>query len=171
MNMTLPKRFSHLQWYGRGPHESYIDRKTSALVGLYEGSVAEQFHPYVRPQETGNKVDVRWLALSDAEGTGLLVVGMPLLSMSALHLTADDLDPGEVKLRTHAGELVERDLVSLNIDYGQMGVGGVTSWGPTGLPEYSLYYQPYSYSFRLRPFSRTDGPPAQLAKETYEGAP
>jgi beta-galactosidase len=98
---------------------------------------------------------------------GLLVIGLPLLSMSALHYTVDDLDPGEEKAQRHAGELVERDLVDLNIDYKQMGVGGITSWGPTGLPRYSLYYQEYAYSFQLRPFSVEDGPPASLARQTF----
>jgi beta-galactosidase len=168
MQMTIPRQFSHLQWYGRGPHESYWDRKTGAAVGLYSGTVSEQFHPYVRPQENGNKTDVRWFALADESGTGLLVIGMPLLSMSALHFTVEDLDPGESKARRHSGELVERALVNINIDYKQMGVGGITSWGPTGLPKYSLYYQDYRYSFRLRPFSLEDGSPAELAKVRYE---
>ena len=167
MQMTLPKRFSKLQWYGRGPHESYWDRKAGAPVGLYEGTVAEQFHPYVRPQETGNKTDVRWMALSNDEGTGLLVIGMPLISMSALHFTIEDLDPGESKAQRHAGDLVERDLVNLNIDYKQMGVGGVNSWGPTALPRYSLYYREYGYSFALRPFSAEDGLPAALARQHF----
>jgi beta-galactosidase len=168
MQMTLPREFSHIQWYGRGPHESYWDRKAGASVGLYEGTVAEQFHPYVRPQETGNKTDVRWMALTNDAGTGLLVVGMPLLSAGALHYTIDDLDPGEQKQQRHAGELVERDLVSLNIDHRQMGVGGVNSWGTTGLSNYSLYYQEYQYTFKLRPFSAEDGSPDALAKERYE---
>jgi beta-galactosidase len=167
MQMTLPKAFSNLQWYGRGPHESYWDRKSGAPVGLYEGTVADQFHPYVRPQETGNKTDVRWVALSNGQGTGLLIIGMPLLSVSALHFTIDDLDPGEQKAQRHAGDLEERDLVSLNIDYKQMGVGGINSWGPTALPRYSLYYQEYHYSFTLRPFSQEDGPPAALAKQHF----
>jgi len=168
MQMTMPKEFSHLRWYGRGPHESYWDRKAGAPVGLRSGTVSEQFHPYVRPQENGNKTDVRWMALTNESGTGLLIVGMPLLSMSALHFTIDDLDPGDSKAQRHSGELVERDLVNINIDYKQMGVGGITSWGPTALPRYSLYYQDYRYAFRLRPFAREDGPPAELAKVRYE---
>ncbi|MGD8867305.1 MAG: glycoside hydrolase family 2 TIM barrel-domain containing protein [Gemmatimonadales bacterium] len=167
MQMTIPRRFSNLRWYGRGPHESYWDRKAGAPVGLYDASVAAQFHPYVRPQETGNKTDVRWMALSDSAGTGLLVIGMPLLSVSALHFTLDDLDPGERKAQRHAGDLVERDLVNLNIDYKQMGVGGINSWGPTALPRYSLYYDEYAYSFTLRPFSAQDGSPAELAKQHF----
>jgi len=168
MQMTIPKQFSHIEWFGRGPHESYWDRKAGAAMGRYEGSVAEQFHPYVRPQETGNKTDVRWLALTNDEGTGMLIVGMPALSISALHFTIDDLDPGEEKQQRHAGELEERELVNLNIDYKQMGVGGINSWGPTALPQYSLDPMEYVYGFRLRPFSREDGEPNSLAKKRYE---
>ncbi|UCF21011.1 MAG: DUF4981 domain-containing protein, partial [Gemmatimonadota bacterium] len=168
MQMTLPRQFSNIQWLGRGPHESYWDRQASAAVGLYEGTVSEQFHPYIRPQETGNKTDVRWMALTNDQGVGLLVVGLPLLSMSALHFTIDDLDPGEEKQQIHAGELVERDLVNLNIDYKQMGVGGINSWGVTALPEYSLPYQEYRYGFRLRGVAPGDGSPAALSKRSYE---
>jgi beta-galactosidase len=168
MQMTLPRQFSNLEWFGRGPHESYWDRKTSAAVGVYHSTVAESFHPYIRPQENGNKTDVRWMALTNDEGFGLLITGMPLLSISALHYTIDDLDPGESKQQRHAGELVERDLVNLNIDYKQMGVGGINSWGPTALPRYSLYYGEYRYSFRLQPFSRNDGAAADFAKVRYE---
>jgi beta-galactosidase len=168
MNMELPKSLSAVQWYGRGPHENYWDRNVGAPVGRYQATVAELFHPYVRPQENGNRTDIRWMALTNKDGTGLLVIGTPLLSMSALHYTTDDLDPGEEKAQRHAGEPVERDLVSLNVDYRQMGVGGITSWGPTGLPRYSLYYQEYEYGFRLRPFSRDDSSPAELARERYE---
>jgi beta-galactosidase len=168
MQMTLPREFSHIQWFGRGPHESYWDRKAGAAVGRYEGTVSEQYHPYIRPQESGNKTDVRWLALTNDEGTGLLIVGMPLLSMSALHYINDDLDPGDTKQQRHSGELVERDLVNLNIDYKQMGVGGINSWGPTALPRYSLEYREYNYSFRLRAFAREDGSPAALSKELYQ---
>ncbi|MEN7547536.1 glycoside hydrolase family 2 TIM barrel-domain containing protein [Rapidithrix thailandica] len=165
MQMELPKEFSNMKWYGRGPHENYWDRKAGAAVGLYQGTVAEQFHPYVRPQENGNKTDVRWMALSNNYGVGLLVVGESALSMSAWHYKMEDLDPGDVRTQTHSGELEERDLVTLNIDHKQMGVGGIDSWYSTALPEYSLKYQTYSYQFRLRPFSRYDKTPEELSRQ------
>lgn len=171
MQLTLPRMFSNVEWYGRGPHESYWDRKAGAPVGRYSGTVSGQFHPYVRPQENGNKTDVRWMALSNDEETGLLIVGMPLLSMSALHYTMEDLDPGEQKLQRHAGELTERNLVNVHVDYKQMGVGGINSWGPTALPQYSLDYKEYRYQFRLRPFSTEDGTPGQLSKEVFSRNP
>ncbi|MCP4902128.1 MAG: DUF4981 domain-containing protein, partial [bacterium] len=92
MTMTLPNAFAEMSWFGRGPHESYWDRKTGAAVGRYGGAVWDRFHPYTRPQETGNLTDVRWLALRDAQGYGLLAVGGPLLSTSAWQFPVDELD-------------------------------------------------------------------------------
>ena len=89
MTMSMPGSFTRVAWLGRGPHESYADRKTGAAMGLYEGTVWEQHHPYVRPQETGNKIDVRWIAVTDIRGRGLLAVGeSPLLSTS-VHALSD----------------------------------------------------------------------------------
>jgi len=166
MKLTLPSEFEHVSWYGRGPHESYWDRKAGAPVGRYEGTVAEQFFPYVRPQETGNKTDVRWMALTDGEGRGLLIVGLPLLSMSALHHTIDALDPGPVKRQRHSGDLTPHENVYVNIDYKQMGVGGINSWGPTALPKYSLPYREYRYRFLLRGIARGDGTPDELGRRS-----
>ena len=97
MQMQLPRSFDRMEWYGRGPHESYEDRKTSAFMGRYKGLVSEQFHPYIRPQETGNKTDVRWMYLSREDGKGLLIFGVEPLSMSAWHYLSEDLDDGETK--------------------------------------------------------------------------
>ncbi len=156
MEMTLPPGFEDLQWFGRGPHESYWDRKVGARVGRHAGTVAAQAHPYVRPQETGNKTDVRWMAVRDPRGAGLLVAGLPHLSVTALHYTTADLDEGEKKVNRHAGEVPARDFVRLNVDDRQMGVGGVNSWGPTALPEYSLPYGEYRYRFVLRGLAAGD---------------
>ena len=177
MRMALPKNFQHLQWFGNGPYETYWDRKAGARVGIFEGSVSAQYHPYVRPQETGNKTDVRWFSLRNDDGLGLMVTaeggqgplgalpeeleenpalserGSRYLSFSALHFTQEDLDDGATKGQRHSGQLREADLVALNVDLMQMGVGGITSWGPTGLPKYSLPYGPYEYAFTLKPLS------------------
>jgi beta-galactosidase len=169
MAMVLPRELSSISWFGPGPHESYWDRKAGARVRHWRSTVSEQLHPYVRPQETGNKTDVRWMALTDDGGAGLLVMGDPTFSGSALHFTMDDLDPGEEKAGRHSGQLVERDLVTLHVDYRQMGVGGINSWGPTALERYSLPYQPYRYRFRLRPFGPSDGTPRELAKRILAG--
>ncbi len=149
MTMTLPAEFDRIAWYGRGPHESYWDRKTGAAVGLYNGSVMEQYFPYIRPQENGNKTDVRWVTLTNDEGVGLVAIGMPLLSVSAHHFTIDDFDEGLEKRNRQPYDLEPADFVALNLDWKQMGVGGDTSWGARTHPEYTLPVKEYSYSFRL----------------------
>jgi beta-galactosidase len=167
MRMELPGSFRHLQWLGKGPHESYQDRETGARVGLFGGLVSEQFHPYVRPQETGNKTGVRWMALRNDQGVGLLVRGDTLLSASALHFTQEDLDEGPQKGQRHAGELRPRDLVALNVDYRQMGVAGIDSWGALPLPQYTLPYGEYAVRFVLKPFGPGDPPPWELARAGF----
>ena len=159
MQMTMPGAFTNLAWYGRGPHENYWDRKTGSPVGLYRGSVQDQYIPYIRPQENGNKTDVRWASLTGDDGIGLLVAGLPLLSMSAHHYTTADFENAD-----HTYDLVRREDITLNIDYRQTGVGGDNSWGARPHPEYTLHSQPYSYSFRLRPFSVKDESAGTLAK-------
>jgi beta-galactosidase len=167
MTLTLAAELEDMTWFGRGTHESYWDRKTGAAVGLYSGKVMDQYHPYVRPQENGNKTDVRWVALSNEEGVGLLAVGMPLMGVSAHHFTVDDFDPGPAKRQRHASDLKRRDLVTLNLDYMQMGVGGDTSWGAVIHPQYRLPAEEYSYTVRLRPFSPVDESPMKLSKQAF----
>lgn len=164
MRMELPGSFQHLRWFGHGPWETYQDREIAARVGLFSGLVPEQFHPYVRPQETGNKTGLRWMALENDEGVGLLLMGDTLLSASALNYIQEDLDDGPWKAQRHSRELEARDLVALNVDYRQMGVGGINSWGALPLPEYRLPYGEYRVRFTLRPFG-PDGPgPAAVAR-------
>ena len=146
MQMALPAAFDKLTWFGRGPHESYWDRKTSAAVSQYSGGVAELVHDYVRPQECGNRSDVRWVALQDPSGAGLLVLGKGKLNFSAWPYTMSDLASAK-----HINELPSRDSITLNIDYQQMGVGGDNSWGAKPHPEYRLPAKPYAYAFVLRP--------------------
>ena len=149
MTMELFKSFDQLTYFGRGPHENYRDRNSSAHVGLYTSSVAEQYHPYVRAQESGYKTQVRWAKLTDKEGIGLSIKGAPHFGMSALHYRIADLDSGRTREGLHSGELTPRPLVNLNIDYGQMGVGGVQSWGATELEQYLLTDNEYTYTFPL----------------------
>ncbi len=161
MHMIMPGEFKQMTWYGRGPHESYWDRKTSAFVDVYSGSVADQYWSYIRPQENGNKTDVRWLKLSNESGKGILFHGAPLLSVSAHHnLTEDFESPGRTDGRQmdgkkavnrHSVDVVPRDMVSVNIDYKQMGVGGDDSWGAWTHEKYRLTGSVYSYWFVMRP--------------------
>ncbi|KAA9039609.1 DUF4981 domain-containing protein [Ginsengibacter hankyongi] len=151
MQMMLPKVYNQMEWYGRGPSENYWDRKDDAFVGIYKMNVHDQFHPYLRPQETGNKTDVRWVKLTDESGKGLLIAGDTVLNISARHYLDEDLDDGLEKHNRHFGELKERDMTVLNIDLEQTGVGGVNSWGTWPLKQYRMEYKDYSYSFIITP--------------------
>jgi len=162
MQMRVPEDYGTLTWYGRGPHESYWDRKTGAAVGLYSGPVGEQIHPYIRPQEVGNKSDVRWATLTNNEGIGLLVVGDPLLSISVWPFTIQDLEQAE-----HTFELSRRNFLTFNVDYKQMGVGGDNSWGARPHDEYLLPARPYSYRFRITPLSGKEESIVELLKRSF----
>jgi beta-galactosidase len=175
MQMQLPEEFTNLKWFGRGPHENYSDRKTSADVGLYESTVPDQYTPYIRPQENGYKTDTRWLTLTNDEGNGILVSGNPLICFEALNNTHDDFEsPGKLSMyrkdaktaNTHSTDVKPRELVNLNVDLGQMGVGGDNSWGAKIHPEYRLLGKKYEYSYRIKPVVKDDDI-LKLAKEKF----
>ena len=175
MQMQLPGEFTNLKWLGRGPHENYVDRKTSADVGLYESAVADQYTPYIRPQENGYKTDTRWLTLTNDNGIGILVTGDPLICFAALNNIHDDFEsPGKLSeyrkdaktANTHTIDVKPRDMVNLNVDLGQMGVGGDNSWGALIHPKYRLLDKKYEYSFRIRPVIKDDDI-LKLAKEKF----
>jgi len=152
MHAMLPAGFEELEWYGKGPGETYWDRQ-DARVGLYRGLVSEQFFPYIKPQETGNKEGVRWIALSNGRGAGLLAVGEPLLSANALHQTAEDLFCATHMENYYPHLMPVRQTVSLNLDLHQRGIGGDTSWGALPHKPYRMLEGPFSYRFRLIPFN------------------
>lgn len=154
MQFQLPATLTKLTWYGRGPFETYADRKDAAKVGVYEGRVADQFFPYTMAQENGNKTDVRWATLSDATGTGLLLVGGTSGNPAVLNINARDYtDAALLKAKQPDTQNVERgNVVVVNVDLAQMGLGGDDSWSPRVHPEYLLpATKPYTYSFRMRP--------------------
>lgn len=153
INLQLAGDYTQLEWFGRGPHENYWDRKTSAAVGRYSSTVAEQYHDYSRPQETGNKADVRWFALRDKAGHGLRFVADGLLGFSALPVLQDDLDHDRKEGRKHGGLVDFRDLVSVNVDHLQMGVGGDNSWGAKPMAKYQIPARPYRWGFRIEPLA------------------
>ncbi len=141
MQMQMPVEYGNIEWYGRGPQENYADRKSAAFVGLYESTVPEQYFPYVRPQENGYRCDVRWLLITNSDGVGIRVEGDPLFCFAALNQLHEDFEsngniagyrPDAKLVNTHICDVKPRDLVCLNIDYGQMGVGGDDSWGAPG---------------------------------------
>jgi beta-galactosidase len=174
MNLIMPRKFDQMTWLGRGPQESYVDRKTSAFVGLYSGSVAEQYWEYLRPQENGNKTDVRWMTITDGSGNGLFFEGMPLLEVSAHHNLQEDFESmertdgrqieGVPVVNRHTTDVKPRDLTSVNIDFMQMGVGGDNSWGAWTHDQYRLTEKEYSYSFRIKGLTSGDDP-LKIAKE------
>lgn len=166
MNLQMPRSYDQMTWFGRGPQESYWDRKTAAMVGKYSGSVQDQFQAYLRPQENGNKTDVRWMTITNEAGAGLLFIGEQLINVSASHTIMEDLESPErtdgrqqkgVKpVNRHTTDVKFRNLTSVNIDYKQMGVGGDDSWGAKTHPEYRLTESTYSYTFVICPFSKGD---------------
>ena len=166
LSMALAPEFYRLTWLGRGPWENYWDRKRSAQVGLYAGQVADQYYPYVRPQETGNKTDMRWLALRNDAGEGLLVSGLPQFDFSALPFPASALDEGTEKHNRHPTNVRPTGATFLNLDLRQMGVGGDDSWGARPHPEYQLPPQAYSFRLRIRPLTAADSPHL-LGRQTF----
>ncbi len=172
MNVELIQSLNQVEWFGRGPHENYSDRNESANVGRYRNTVADHYVPYMRPQENGYKTDVRWLSLSNAD-SGLLVIADDLISFGVSHnrlidfvppvkiaITSEDGPAARVndeRVNVHVNDVLPRDLVSLDIDFGQMGVGGDDSWGKRTLQQYSLNASSYQYSFSLIPYRNEEG--------------
>lgn len=151
--LFLPARLEKLRYYGRGPEENHWDRNNATDVGLYSGTVTGQRTSYLRPQESGNKTDVRWIALTGGDGPGLLVTGEPLLEVNASHFTPEDLSVGA----RHDYQLTPRKEVVLRLSHHQMGVGGDNSWGAHTHDEYKLFAdRDYAYTYRLRPLTDVD---------------
>jgi beta-galactosidase len=159
----LAAQFDHMAWYGRGPEPTYSDRKQAPL-GIYSGKVADQYVGYFRPQENSNKVDVRWVAVTNGTGIGLLATapmridesGDPAgaLSVDARHYSTDQLEAADYDF-----QLSPERKTYLNLDHVQMGVGGNDSWGAPPMPAYLLPNREYKYSFSIRGI---DQPPSAL---------
>lgn len=151
MQIPMPEEFERIVYYGRGPIENYSDRKVVTDLGLYDQKVSDQFYPYIRPQETGTKSDIRWWKILSPSGEGLLVTSDDVFSASALHYTIESLDEGTVKQNWHSNEIEPAHLTNLLVDKVQMGLGCVNSWGAIPRPEYMLPYQDYEFRFMLTP--------------------
>lgn len=163
MYMTLPYKFTQVSWYGKGPNESYWDRKTGQKTGVYSGKIVDQFHRYPRPQETGNKTEVRWMKVKAPDLALKVVANSSLLNASTWPFLMKEIDlndgileesaSGLVPLTTkHGADIETGKIVQWNIDYLQMGVGGDTSWGRLVHPEYTIpANKTYSYSFTIHP--------------------
>jgi beta-galactosidase len=179
MRMQMPRAYDSLTYFGRGPWENYPDRKASAFIDLYQARVTDLYVPYIRPQENGYRTDVRWAALSEADGKGLLIVADHTtkgLGFSALHMPNEDFDTcaglgyagedkvdlayrmngiPEVNASKHTTDIKAQDLVQLNIDLTQRGLGGDDSWYARPQLEYQLKGQTtHAYGFFLIPFDK-----------------
>ena len=151
MQVVMPRSFDRVVYYGRGPIENYADRNASTFLGIYDQRVSEQFYPYIRPQETGTKTDLRWWNVMDAAGNGLKITAEAPFSASALHYTMESLDEGMTKHNLHSPEVPEADLTNVLVDKVQMGLGCVNSWGALPLETYRLPYGDYTFTFLLSP--------------------
>ncbi|TFG18276.1 MAG: DUF4981 domain-containing protein [Promethearchaeota archaeon] len=149
MQVGISGEYNNIKWYGRGPHETMLDRKTGAAVGIYTCEVINLIHNYVRPQENGNRSDVRWCSLTNKKEEGFLIrdMGGTYLNISAWPYTMEDLEGA-----THIHELPIRDNITLNIDYKQKGVGGDLPGLPSVHNKYRLHKnKEYLYSFSIEP--------------------
>ncbi|MBI4910569.1 MAG: DUF4981 domain-containing protein [Acidobacteria bacterium] len=146
--LVVAPGFENITWYGRGPVETMIDRQFER-IGIYQGTVDAQWVEYMRPQENGNKTDVRWVKLTNAQGFGLMAGGAPTLSVTARHYTKDDLERA-----AYTFQMRRRPQIYLNLDWKQMGVGGIDSWSENAypLPPYRIPgTEAHAYSYRLSP--------------------
>jgi len=188
LRMRTPANYNNVIYYGRGPDENYWDRNSGSFTDVYKTNVANMYYPYVRPQENGHRTDVKWMALHNTSGRGLLIVADEFIEFNALHNSVEDFDckesnrPYQIfgydgkntdeELRnlrprqTHINDIKPRDYVELNIDYKMTGVGGDNSWGARTYPQYVLHgNEDHSYGFTIIPIKKANN----LSKHTkYE---
>jgi len=164
MLCQVPPEFSNVTWYGRGPNENYWDRKTGSYIDEYKTTIDSMFVSYIRPQETGNRTDIRWMSLTNNSGIGLMAIGMPDIEFNALQYT-----PWELESKAHPYELTKNSSIVLRLNYHQMGIGGDNSWGARPHPEFTLYSNKiYTYHFRLLPVNGSQNP-MDLSKTVFPG--
>lgn len=162
LQMLLPEEFQQAAWYGRGPNECYPDSKEAGRIGVYEKTVPELFTDYIRPQENGTRVDVRWVALNKPDGTGLLAVGEPSLIFSAHNYSLENLTQA-----THRGDIENAHEVTLNLDYAMRGLGS-NSCGPPPEEPYELRPHEFVFTVHLKPFSTAENKPMELGRRKLE---
>ena len=157
MELVVSPGFENIRWLGRGPAETYIDRQFEP-IGTYASTVRQQWVEYSRPQENGNKTDVRWVELTNDRGAGIRAIGEPLLSVGAMHATKADVEQAE-----YTFQLPARQETYLNLDLKQMGIGGIDSWSANAWPmdPYRIHGdQPFRYRYRLVPVTGNARPAA-----------
>nr|WP_273386391.1 glycoside hydrolase family 2 TIM barrel-domain containing protein [Cohnella zeiphila] len=182
LELAMPEPFDRFSWFGRGPHECYADRKMSGKLGVYGGTVQEQFVPYIKPQENGNKTDTRWSAVTDARGVGLLfsAICQPnnrpsadvngcrstdgFFDTSVHHYSAEDLTKAK-----HVHELTRLKKTIVKLDLAQSGIGNHScGYAPT-LDEYLLKPRPMTFRIRLTPISLNESSPMRVGRRTFAG--
>lgn len=155
MEITMPEIYDRIKFYGRGPGENYVDRNNATKIGLYDQKVADQYYPYIRPQESGNKTDVRYWNVYGLNGCGLQFSSNKPFEASALNYLTLDLDSGINKDgHRHSGELSPRELTNIHIDAAQSGLGCIDSWGALPIEKYRLPYGNYDFDFVISPIVR-----------------
>ena len=151
MQLPMPANYETIEYWGRGPIENYADRNHSTFIAVYRQTVTDQFYPYIRPQENGNKTDIRYWKMVNETGKGIQIVAEQPFSASALHYTIEQLDEGMTKHQMHSQEIEPANLTNLLIDKVQMGLGCINSWGALPLKDYMLPYQDYEFTFVISP--------------------
>ena len=154
MSIQMPKQYNQVEYYGRGPIETYCDRKDSEFLGVYKNKVNDEYFEYVRPQESGNHVDVRWFSVIDNNGKGLQFYSNASMEASALPYTNDQIDDGMHKDKAwgrHSGDLIPSGMTSVHVQQKQLGLGCVNSWGAWPRSEYRLHYKDYDFTFAIKP--------------------
>ena len=153
MQLVMPKAYNMLTYYGKGPGENYIDRNHGDRLGVYDAKVADQYWGYVRPQESGNKTEVRYWQVKDENGKGLEFYSFAPMECSTLNYLASDLDDGWDKNahQSHSGDLTPRDFSVVKLAARQRGLACVNSWGAIPLEQYRMPYQDYNFTYVIRP--------------------
>jgi len=153
MQWVMPAEYSNLQYYGKGPHENYIDRNNSERIGLYKAKISDEYWPYVRPQESGNKTQVRYWQVLNQTGSGLQFTATGSMEASTLNYLPEDLDDGTNKSahQSHSGDLIPRNFSVTQIQARQFGLGCVNSWGAYPRNEYQMPYQDYDFTYIVTP--------------------
>lgn len=151
MLMQMPYTMEKSNYYGRGPIENYSDRKDCMRIGVYTDDADNQYFPYIRPQESGTKSDIRWWKQTDATGLGLQVKSCTPFYASAIHFDTEELDDGDEKKQRHSFDLKKSKFTNLFLDSAHMGVGGENSWGAWPLEKYRVHYGNKTFTFTLIP--------------------
>jgi len=147
MLTEISEDMNKVEWYGRGPHENYADRKTSARIGTYRSIVEDLYFPYIRPQENGYRTDIRWISFTNENGKGIKIEGLPFICFNASFYGPDQYSHSQQVDYKHTIDMTKEDRIYLNVDHKQMGVGGDNSWGAEVHTEYRVLPHEYQYGF------------------------